>query len=257
MIRRLSSTNCHFFLLILIFLSCYKEKIVIPGPESNALNFIMTPEQESNVNASRRLQYEVVNPIPNLIFYNDHYLLDKFEIRGDNTLNFRRKGFSVNMDKKIHIWLTDIQSEKKFEEFKLIAMVYDYTYIENMTASLLFKEVGLWPLTNFFTELKINNHTQGLYMFIEDPAEHFIKNNNASILLRRGYYRVVKKYYTNDSLSADSIQYYISRFDKMYTNMLLYSGNQLFDTLSNYIDLTDYFKRMAVNLLIKNGDYTD
>ena len=76
----------------------------------------------------------------------------------------------------------------------MLAMVYDYTYIENCTAVGLFKEVDLWPVYSFFTEVRLNNHTQGLYHFIEDPFEYFIEQKNASFVVRRGYDHVVKSY---------------------------------------------------------------
>ena len=179
---------------------CYKEDNDVIDPEKEVFNFVVTDSQREYINASRGEQYEITDPIPELHFAGNIYTIDRFEIRGDNTLNFTRKGFGVNMDRKITLFNPEEQIEKKYEEFKLLAMVYDYTYIENSTAVGLFKEVDLWPVYSFFTEVRLNNHTQGLYHFIEDPFEYFIEQKNASFVIRRGYDHVVKKY----SISPDS-----------------------------------------------------
>jgi spore coat protein H len=135
-------------------------------------------------------------------------------------------------------------------------MVYDYTYIENCTAVRLFKEVDMWPVYSFFTEVRLNNHTQGLYHFIEDPVEYFIEQRNASFVFRRGYQDVIKKS-TINPVSYYSTDIYIAHFNKIYSSITRYSGQQLYDTLSNYMDLEQYFTKLSIDMLIKNGDYTD
>jgi len=244
-------------LLLITFLhGCRKENYDVIDPEKEVFNFIVTESQRQYINASRGEQYEITDPLPELQFAGNIYTIDRFEIRGDNTLNFTRKGFGVNMDKKISLINPEELTERKYEEFKLLAMVYDYTYIENSTAVGLFKEVGLWPVYDFFTEVRLNNHTQGLYHFIEDPFEYFIEQKNASFVVRRGYNHVIKA----SSVSADKMQYlegYIARFRRIYSNLPLYSGRQMYDTLSSYMDLEQYFTKLSIDMLVKNGDYTD
>ncbi|MCX6262880.1 MAG: CotH kinase family protein [Bacteroidia bacterium] len=148
------------FLLVISFQGCRKENYDTIDPEKEVFNFIVTEPQRQYINASRGEQYEITDPLPELQFAGNVYTIDRFEIRGDNTLNFTRKGFGVNMDKKITLINPEEHTERKYEEFKLLAMVYDYTYIENSTAVGLFKEVDLWPVYSFFTEVRLNNHTQ-------------------------------------------------------------------------------------------------
>ncbi len=249
----------HLIILILfdLYLSgCTKAYDEIEDPEKEIFNFVLTEAQEQHINASRGEQYEVTDPIPILHFGGSAYQLDRFEIRGDNTLKFYRKGFGVNMDRKISMYNPLERKEKKYEEFKLLAMVYDYTYIENSTAVGLFRMAGLWPVYSFFTEVRLNNHTQGLYHFIEDPVEYFIEQTNSSIVIRRGYDHVVKSYSLSpySHLSEDE---YFTRFRMIYSNLPSYSGQQMYDTLSDYMDLEQYFTKLSIDLLMKNGDYTD
>jgi hypothetical protein len=225
-------------------------------PEKEVFNFVVTEAQREIINGSRGEQYEITDPVPELHFAGEVYTIDRFEIRGDNTLNFTRKGFGVNMGHKLNLFNPAEQSFRKYEEFKLLALVYDYTYIENSTAAGLFRKVGLWPVYSFFTEVRLNDHTQGLYHFIEDPFEYFIEQKNASFVLRRGYNHVAKAYSTGSGSKYSSDEY-IDRFMEIYSILPLYSGRQAYDTLSAYMDLEQYFTKLSIDLLIKNGDYTD
>ena len=254
--NKLANQLVFYLLVSILFLSCSKEDDNIIVPEKNVFKFIVTDSQRFKINSSRGEQYEITDPVPELVLDGNMYTIDRFEIRGDNTLNFTRKGFSVNMDRKITLYNPEEQIEKKYEEFKLLAMVYDYTYIENSTAVGLYKEVDLWPVYSFFTEVRLNDHTQGLYHFIEDPFEYFIEQKNASIVIRRGYQHVVKKYSISPDSHYDASEY-IDRFKKIYSNLTKYSGQQMYDTLSAYMDLEQYFTKLSIDMLIKNGDYTD
>jgi hypothetical protein len=240
----------------LFLTGCIKEDFVVTDPEKEVFNFVVTDSQLEYINESRGEQYEVTDPIPELHFAGSTYTIDRFEIRGDNTLKFTRKGFGVNMNRKITFYDSEEGSERKLEEFKMLAMVYDYTYIENSTAVGLFKEIDLWPVYSFFTEVRLNDHTQGLYHFIEDPVEYFIEQKNASFVVRRGYDHVVKAYSINPA-SQQNTEEYINRLDKIYSILPSYSGLQMYDTLSAYFDLEQYFTKLSIDLLLKNGDYTD
>lgn len=242
-------------ILMLILSGCTKDDIVNIDPEKEVFNFIVTESQLLYINASRGISYEVTDPLPELIFAGESYAVDRFEIRGDNTLNFTRKGFSINLDNKITLFNPNEQKERKYEEFKLLAMVYDYTYIENSVAVGLFREAGLWPVLSFFTEVRMNDNTQGLYHFIEDPFEYFIEQKDANFVIRRGYDHAIKAYSPGPAVQDE--QQYIDRFNKIYSDITLYSGRQLYDTLSTLMDLEHYFTKLSVDLLLKNGDYTD
>jgi spore coat protein H len=251
-------TGIKFFLfLVLIFInSCTKVYDGVKNPEREIFNFMITEAQRQYINTSRGKTFDVTNPVPGLNFAGSSYTLDRFDIRGESSLNFERKGFGVNMGRKITFLNPDEQTERKYDEFKLLAMVFDYTYIENSTAVGLFKEVHMWPVYSFFTEVKLNNHTQGLYHFIEDPVEYFIEQQNSSLVLRRGYDHSLKAYKASPSPRHDP-QTYISRFNKIYSDIALYSGSQLYDTISASMDMEQYFTKLSIDMLIKNGDYTD
>ncbi len=180
--------------LVALLQGCVKDPSVIDDPGMEAFNFTVSESQRQYINSTRGEQYEVTDPVPELEISGKNYRIDRFEIRGDNTLNFFRKGFGINMGDKILFYNPFNNTERKYEEFKLLAMVYDYTYIENSLAVGLFRKAGLWPVLSFFTEVRLNGHTQGLYHFIEDPVEYFIEEENSSFVVRRGYDHVIKAY---------------------------------------------------------------
>jgi hypothetical protein len=253
---KLSTFILFSLLLSLLPSGCKKvyEEPVVSGQEG--FNFTVTEEQRKYINSIRGKAFDVTDPVPDLIFGGSTYILDRFDIRGESSLDFERKGFGVNMGHKITMRNPDEPSERKYDEFKLLAMVFDYTYIENSTAVGLFKEDNLWPVYSFFTEVSLNGHTQGLYHFIEDPVEYFIEQQNSSFVLRRGYDHQIRTYKSGIN-PKDDPQIYITRFDKIYSDIVAYSGSQLYDTLSAKVDLEQYFTKLSIDMLLKNGDYTD
>ena len=253
---KFSSYLLSLLVLVLILPGCKKVYDENINSRKGVFNFSVTEVQQKRINESRGEQFIVSDPLPELHYNGDLYTIDRFEIRGESSLNFNRKGFSVNMDRKITFSIPEDQTERKIEKFKLLAMVFDYTYIENSIAVGLFKEVNLWPVFSFFTEVSLNNHTQGLYHFIEDPVEYFIAQKNSSFVLRRGYDHSIKTFASGLGPAHDQ-QEYLSRFSKIYSVIASYNGRQLYDTLSGYMDMEQYFTKLSIDMLLKNGDYTD
>jgi spore coat protein H len=240
--------------VISLLASCtkyYEERI---DPEKEVFNFTVTDNQANIIHTSRGLQYLVTHPVPVLNFSGKSYSVDKFEIRGESTLNFNRKSFGVNMSTKIPLYNFFVQEVNKYGEFKLLSMVYDYTYIEHSITEGFLRKLELWPVFTFFTELKLNDQSEGLFHFVEDPVEYFVKKEDASIVIRRGYDHVIKTYKSAAGFDPAPA---ISKFRKIYSVIAQYTGKQLYDTLSVYMDLKQYFKILSVDMLVKNGDYTD
>jgi hypothetical protein len=237
--------------------ACYKEFTIYPDPSTGDLNFLITIEQEELIYNARGYRFSIEDPLPILYFENSYYGVDRFEIRGESTLNYRRKSFSVNMDDNIILFVESENRAREFEEYKLIALVHDYTYIENCIAIGFFHELDLWPTYSVYTEVKLNNNTQGLYLFIEDPVEHFLYQQHADFILRRNYNHYIDNYHINENQALHTSEYYINRFNSIYSFISEYSGEILYDSLMSVMDLHQYFKKIALDMLLENGDYTD
>lgn len=240
--------------VIFLLLSCYREETYFSSYEGEALNFSMPLEDEELIYKSRGRQVLIDSPAPILHIGHQELLTNRFKTRGQNTLNFTKKSFSVNLDKTVewHYNNTIFYGEK----FKLISMVYDYTYIENRIAFKLFEQVGIWPFPTFYTEVKINNNHNGLYLFIPDPETFAIEELGAEFVLRRDYWDGIRRFDISTNATKNE-EYYKNRYLSIYHLIQNYSGQELYNKLSEIIDLESYFRLLAVNYLIKNGDYTD
>lgn len=245
------------FLLVLLFTSCYKEQVLVPDERSEVFNFILTEYQEQRIYDSRNVRLSFNDTLPLLEYGNTEYKLDQFELRGESSLRYRRKGFSVNMDDNLFFYVDAEEKIREFEKIKLIALVFDYTYIEHFVAYELFRNLDLWPLFSFYTEVKLNDNTQGIYLCIEDVEDYFMYQKYADFVFRRDYHHVIDHYALNDMKPVNSAEYYISVFDSVYAYITKYSGKQLYDSLMHCMDMPQYFAKISTDLLLKNGDATD
>ncbi len=241
--------------LLLLLSGCYKEEIDYPLPANRSLDFVMTVKQEELVHTVSQ-NIEILNPSPVLLLPDRQLDIDHFRIRGESSLRYYRKSFSVNMDDDLFMVDTDNGIPVSFEKYKLISLVFDYTYLEHAIACNLLERIGLWPLFRQYTEVTINGNTQGLYLFVEDPEEYLLYTAGAPIVLRRHYHHELKAYSVNEVLNPYP-QLYLSRFSHIYDLITQYTGETLYDSLSAYVDMTAYFRKMSLDMLVGNGDLTD
>lgn len=241
-------------LTCLLFQNCYREETFFESYAGEILNFTMPITDEELIYKSRGYQVLVDSPAPVLFIGDQKLTVDRFKTRGQNTLNFKKKSFSVNLNKTV-AWNYNNQIFYG-EKFKLISMVYDYTYIENRIAFKLFKEVGLWNFPTFYTEVMLNNNHNGLYLFVPDPESYAIEELGAEFVFRRDYWDGIRRYNISQTASNNN-EFYINRYLSVYDIIQNYNGELLYQKLNDIIDLQNYFRLLAVNYLIKNGDYTD
>lgn len=250
--------NKIYIILLLILLinnySCYKEYSIIPEYKSNVFNFILDPDNEISIYGTMGETFEIL-PTPLLYYGEFPYKLDHFSIRGQSATSVRRKSYSVNMNGQFFIPQTDSTPAFSTEKFKLLALAFDYTYIENRLSHLFLSEAGLWSLKTFFTEIMLNNNPQGIYMFVEDPVEYSFKKG-ADIIIRRYYNHVIAKAEINSS-PGKSLNFYTEKFNHLYELIAIYSGKQLYDSLNHHMNMQNYMRKMAVDMVLANGDYTD
>jgi spore coat protein H len=137
-------------------------------------------------------------------------------------------------------------------------MVFDYTYIENRLSHILLSKIDLWPLHSFYTEVVFNRkHHQGLYLFVEDPEEYAIYQKDAEVIMRRYYENVISDIELHSSIDQNLENDYIKDFTQIYTIITQYQGEQLYNKLAHKLNITNYMRKMALDYIIKNGDYTD
>jgi len=241
---------------MVILNSCYDEKLIVPEYGENVFNLELNNSQVERILESRGEQF-YISPLPGISYGDVPLQPDHIKIRGQSTLNFQRKSYSVNLD-DVLVCETDSGNYIFIDKFKLLSLVYDYTYIENRLSHLLLEEIGLWNLHTFYTQVVFNNEKhQGLYLFVEDPEDYLIKNKNAEIVLRRHYSGEISKIEHVDGLPSSDSDEYVNDFNDIYSILPNYSGQQLYEKLQARMNINNYMKKMAFDYIIKNGDTTD
>lgn len=240
--------------IIILCFSCYQREDITSSFNGEVFNFTMTDADEQRISTQMGKQFFVDKPLPVLHLANKSIAVERFKIRGQNSLNFQKKSFSVTLSEPLKVPNNGAYYYGK--KFKLVSMVYDYTYIENMVALKLHKETGVWTLPVFYAEVSINSNHKGLYLFISDPEEYFLKYKNENFILRREYWNGIRRYEQNSSdLTSEEI--YTDRYLSIYTLIQNKQGVELYKALSDIIDMEAYFTKLAVDYLIRNGDATD
>ena len=244
-----------FFTLLLI--SCSKENIVPIDNNNGVFNIIVNSKLEEKLYDSRGESYGLIRNNTALYYGNQKLNLKNFSIRGGSALDFRRKSFSVGLSEKTSISSPSLTSDLMVESFKLSSMPFDFTYIESFLSFQLLEMNELWNLKTFYTQLMINNNHQGLYMFIENPEEYAFSKWNAEVVIRRYYRHQISKTEINPEGSPEKTQFYIDQFYSIYELIKKYSGQALYNKLADLINLDHYMRKMAVDFLLGNGDYSD
>jgi spore coat protein H len=169
-------------------------------------------------------------------------------------MDFKRKSFSVKLNQKVAFKKNG--KIHKLKRFNLISLSMDQNYFRNKVAFDMMQKLDLFNLFYAFAEVKINNKTQGIYLIVEKPKDFALNREEAKFMLRRNYKNEIKKSYykDNDSLLVPKFE---EAFLKIYTETIQKGGKSFYRELAKVIDTEQYFRWMAFNYLVGNGDYTD
>jgi spore coat protein H len=133
----------------------------------------------------------------------------------------------------------------------------DRNYCSNRLAFEMMEASQFFHLFYSFCELRINGQSEGIYMAIERPEDWAMKMKNSPLLIRRGYNSTIKKIKTDKKTERDKAKKYRGYFRQIYRSLNKYEGEELYKTLSNWLDMDIYMKWLAFNFFVRNGDYTD
>lgn len=245
-----------WFLAAVIGLSsCYRE-VAVPETADEIFELFVSPEMHDFIYSSRDTAYTINEPGLSLSMNEEALDLKEIKVRGKNALNYRRKSYAVKLNVPIVIEDREPGMGKVLTRFKLLALAMDHTYIENRLAFGILEEIGLMPLFYKFVEFRINGSTQGVYLLVEDP-EQFFKENGSEFILRRGYYNSIADAEYVPLVNSLPEEAYLDRFREIYSLITELQGAELYDALSERINLQQYFWKMGVDYLLRNGDYTD
>jgi len=217
------------------------------------LNHILSSEKSESDEATVRI-------------FKDGQLVQEARIgvqnRGQTSLReFARKNLSIKIDKSDlndneHVKKLKI-GEVKSKKLILSAGPEDTLLIKNQIGYALLKKIGLTSLENDYAELLLNGKSYGLYMVTDNPGDYMIKEKEADVVFRRRYNDDIELKDAKKSLSDSDIleaQQQLTRIHKKITKL---TGQRFIEEISAQLNLKNYMKWMALNYILKNGDYVD
>ena len=168
------------------------------------------------------------------------------KIRGRTSLYFKRKSFSISLVDPV------IRGESKIKKIALNSLAMDRNYYRNRLSFLLMERIDIFHLQNDFAELRINGNSAGLYLAIQKP-EDYIRSLGSTLLVRREY----EERYITEYSDGENTKGQVKRLRNIPKLAKEFEDHQLYDSLNAVVHMDHYFRWLAFNYLIKNGDYTD
>jgi len=168
-------------------------------------------------------------------------------LRGNNSLRFRRKSFTVALNSPV------INDQLSIKKLSLTNLVMDKNYWRNRVCFILLNRIGLFPLYNEFSEVSINGETQGIYLVQQKVDDYATNIANTPLLLRRTQSNDYKEY---ESLGIEGKNRYKELINLQELSRE-HSGKELYDSLESHFAMDQYFTLLAFHTLLLNGDYTD
>jgi spore coat protein H len=190
-----------------------------------------------------------------LIINGDTLDPERIDTRGHTTLNFRRKGYSFNLESKASF--RHGERTESFKKFFAISLTMDRNYSNNRLAFEMMETCQLFDLFYTFCELRLNGNSEGIYMVIERPEDWAMKKKDSPLYIRRGYNHNIEKIETGRKTGKDEARKFSSYYKQIYRSLNKYEGEELYKALSNWLDMDLYMKWVAFNFFVRNSDYTD
>lgn len=219
----------------------------------NSVNILISKTEYFYLQNSEGERISFKKPIS--IINKDTIAAKDIHTRGKTTLHMRRKSFSFDITSKATFYRgTQTENLKKFYA---ISLSMDKNYIRNRLAFELLHELHLFDLFYSFSELRINREVEGIYMIIERPQDWALKKKDSPLIIRRGFDHKIDKIKTGKKVDKPQAKFYKNYYTQIYRSLHKFEGKELYEVLSQWIDLEMYMKWLAFNFFVRNGDYTD
>jgi len=219
----------------------------------NSISFSISETDYANLKVKDGVKIAIEDS--KTIINGDTLLSEEINTRGGSTLLFRRKSYSFTLTSEASF--RHGKKKEHFRKFYALSLSMDKNYCSNRLAFELMEKVSLFSLFYSFSELHINGKSEGICMVIERPEDWAMKKINSPLIIRRGYNHSIDKMESGKIHEKPESVSYSKYFNLIYKSLKKYQGEELYKTLSQWIDLENYMKWLAFNFLVRNGDYTD
>jgi spore coat protein H len=219
----------------------------------NSVSFNITESNYEHIKATTG--QKIIVKATMLIINGDTLEPAEIRTRGKSTLYFRRKSYSFAL--KSEASFRHGERVDSFKKFYVLSLSMDRHYISNRLAFGMMEAAKLFDLFYSFCELRINGNSEGICMLIERPEDWAMKKKGSPLIIRRGYNNSIDKIKAGKNTESDKSKKYKSYFRQIYSSLNKYDGEELYKTLSNWLDMNLYMKWLAFNFFVRDGDYTD
>lgn len=238
-----------------LLLVSFSAQAHVTGPGTTRIDIKMSSSEKTLLTTSKK-KTDISHAITDI--YEDGQLTQHSEIklnsRGQSSLKkFSRKNLEakpLGETKKL-----DAASVKS-KEMILSASPADVLVTKNMLVYRLYKAFDIPTMETEYAEVVINDESQGLYMVSQSPAEHLL-SKDADIVYRRRYNDFMELKKADKKLSEEQVSDYKNHIDGIYKDLKKLKGQALVDSLSEKMNLDGYLKWLALNYIVRNGDYLD
>lgn len=175
-----------------------------------------------------------------------------------SVMKFQRKNLTIKSLKSTEGKATPLQvGTVKGRKLILSASPEDVLGTKNMVSYLAFQAARIQTITPDYAEVILNGKSQGLYMISLHPADYILKETKADIVVRRRYSDKVEVKEKRDEVSEAEAKQYLSALTSIHKSMTKLEGEALVEALSKNLNLGNYMRWLAVNYVLRNGDYLD
>lgn len=238
-----------------LLLISFSAQAHVTGPGTTRIDIKMTSEEKTLLRTAKK-KTDIAHTVVDV--YEEgkltQHLEAKVNSRGQSSLKkYSRKNLEIKPlgdTKKI-----DAASVKS-KEMILSASPADDLVTKNMLVYRLYKAFDIPTMETEYAEVVINDESQGLYMISQSPAEHLLKKD-ADIVYRRRYNDFMELKKADKKLSEAQVSEYKNHIDSIYADLKKLKGQALIDSLSEKMNLDGYLRWLAINYIVRNGDYLD
>lgn len=179
-------------------------------------------------------------------------LIRDLHLRGNTTLNYRRKSFAIDLESGIPINIEG--KEVLLKKFHLLNLAMDRNLWHNRWSYLTMAQLNIFPPRNTYCTVWINDVPQGIYLLVEKP-QHALATINSPYMIRRGAEHAIDNEYI-ETEKKEEVKNYRKQYRSLYEAGSL-RGSALYAYLNQALNMEGYFTWLGFNYFIKNGDYAD
>lgn len=219
----------------------------------NTISMVIT---DSQYDALRSTTGEKIDVSTGLIIINgDTIKPEEISTRGQTTLMFKRKSLSFKL--KSEAIIRHGNKTDSLKKFSLLNLSMDQYYCRNRLAFEMMERIGIFSLFYSFCDLRINGRSEGIFMIIERPEDWAIRKEYSPLVMRRGYGHQINETKSNKKTERTEVKKYRGYYTQIYKSLRKFNGEELYNVLSDWIDMDSYMKWLAFNFFVQNGDYSD